>query len=59
MKKMPNKRLILEREVVKALVVELGDDRLRYVNGARASGTDSSGAACGCYSAELSSCPFH
>ena len=57
MKKMPNKRLILEREVVKALVVELGDERLRYVNGARAA--DSSGAACGCLSAELSSCPFH
>jgi len=56
MKKKSNKRLPLDREVVRALVVELSDDQLHYVNGALRVGSDSSRAACGCYSAELVSC---
>jgi hypothetical protein len=55
-KKSSNKRLLLDREVVRTLVVELADDQLRYVNGALRPGSDSSHAACGCYSAELVSC---
>ena len=50
MKKISNKRLTLDRETVRALVVELSGDQLRYVNGAAGTNTIiNTNAATACY----------
>jgi hypothetical protein len=47
MKKTSKKRLMLDREVVKALVVELRSDQLHHVEGGRSNDSDAQSCTCG------------